>query len=129
MDAPHRSPKSRPALEQAIGQLRHCEDALLRHLARQIERDELSPATAFEMLERFELASLSQLASAPSGEPGAGDTARDEHQFALLRRIEILGATLRGIAVPARAAAGPERPISPRRSSGSAHPRSSRAAG
>jgi hypothetical protein len=129
MDAPHRSPKNRPALEQAIGQLRHCEDALLRHLARQIERDELSPATAFEMLERFELASLSQLAGAPGEERGASDAAGGEHQFALLRRIEILGATLRGMAAPTRTVTPPERPISPRRSSSSAHPRSSRAAG
>ncbi|MBK9386694.1 MAG: hypothetical protein IPN34_17915 [Planctomycetes bacterium] len=124
MEAKSRIPQNRPALEQAIGRLRHCDDALLRHLARQIEKDELSPATAFEMLERFELASLSQLSAGfPAGEAG-----RDAAQ-ALERRIEILGATLRGGSGVAPTLVEAARSGAPRRNGSEGRPRSSRAAG
>ncbi|MBL8899678.1 MAG: hypothetical protein JNM84_18750 [Planctomycetes bacterium] len=124
MEAKPRIPQNRPALEQAIGRLRHCDDALLRHLARQIERDELSPATAFEMLERFEMASLTQLSSGfPAGEAGC------DAERALQQRIEILGATLRGGGSAVPTLHQPARSGAPRRNGGEGRPRSSRAAG
>lgn len=107
MDVTARSSKNSPALEQAIGRLRRCDDALLRHLARQIERDELSATTAMQMLERFEIATLgqlsnlgqlskvSQLAKARTSGSAPTPAASDEMINALKRRIEILGDTLR----------------------------------
>lgn len=128
MDVTARSPKDRPALDQAIGRLRHCEDALLRHLARQIERDELSPVTAFAMLERFEMASLAQLTAA--GLKGNGvDVASDAAVGALRQRIEILGATLRGIEVTSPTLVSTRVADLPRESDYRARPRSSRHAG